>query len=193
MSKTILNAQDTRSHMKDTKEFSSKRNFLLLVLFLCALRVKKTATRIRSMENVSSSKRERGQSLMELALSMTFILILLAGVVDLGRAFFTYVTLRDATQEGAAFGAYEPEDESAIIQRAMQTSNSPVNLSAGAVQFDVDVSAACAGGEVTVTATYSDFPVTMPFLGALIGRQAFDISASSTDDVLTPLVCAPSS
>jgi Flp pilus assembly protein TadG len=145
------------------------------------------------MENVNFSKRERGQSLMELALSMTFILILLAGVVDLGRAFFTYITLRDAVQEGAAFGAYQPEDENAIIQRAMQTSNSPVNLSAGAVQFDVDVSAACAGGEVTVTATYYDFPVTMPFLGTLIGRQAFDISASSTDDVLTPLVCSSSS
>jgi hypothetical protein len=170
MISTILNTKDTRGHTKDTKEFSGKNNFVPLVLFLCALRVKKTDTRIRSMENVNFSKRERGQSLMELALSMTFILILLAGVVDLGRAF-----------------------ENAIIQRAMQTSNSPVNLSAGAVQFDVDVSAACAGGEVTVTATYSDFPVTMPFLGALIGRQAFDISASSTDDVLTPLVCAPSS
>ncbi|HZD56567.1 MAG TPA: hypothetical protein VE136_07590, partial [Anaerolineales bacterium] len=75
--------------------------------------------------------------------------------------------------------------------RAVQTSNSPVNLASGAVQFAVNVSAACAGGEVTVTATYADFPVTMPFLGTLIGRQAFDIRASSTDDVLTPMVCSP--
>jgi Flp pilus assembly protein TadG len=143
------------------------------------------------MQKVNFSKRERGQSLMELALSMTFILILLAGVVDLGRAFFTYITLRDAVQEGAAFGAYQSDDEAAIIQRAVQTSNSPVNLASGAIHFDVNVTAACAGGEVTVTATYYDFPVTMPFLGTLIGRQAFDIGASATDDVLTPMVCSP--
>ena len=140
------------------------------------------------------SRKERGQSLMELALSMTFILILLAGVVDLGRAFFTYITLRDAVQEGAAFGAYEPGDDSAITQRAAQTSNSPVNLTGDPnVVFNVSVSQACAGGDVRVTATYQDFPITMPFLGALVGRQTFDISASSTDDVLTPLVCSSSS
>jgi hypothetical protein len=61
------------------------------------------------------------------------------------------------------------------------------------VVFNVNVSQACAGGDVTVTATYQDFPITMPFLGALVGRQTFDISASSTDDVLTPLVCSSSS
>jgi Flp pilus assembly protein TadG len=146
------------------------------------------------MKRSDFSNSERGQSLMELALSMTFILILLAGVVDLGRAFFTYITLRDAAQEGAAFGAYEAGEEAAIRLRAMQTSNSPVNLTADPnVNFAINVSQACAGGEVTVTATYQDFPITMPVLGALVGRQSFDISASATDDVLTPLVCAPSS
>ncbi len=121
-------------------------------------------------------------------------MILLTGVLDLGRAFFTYITLRDAVQEGAAFGAYEPKDTSPIVQRAAQTSNSPVNLTGDPnVVFGVNVTKPCAGGEVTVTATYQNFPITMPFLGTLIGRQSFDITASSTDDVLTPLICTPSS
>ncbi len=138
-----------------------------------------------------ASIHERGQSMLELALSMTFILVLLAGVVDLGRAFFTYITLRDAVQEGAAFGAYAPENTGAILQRAAQTSNSPVNLSGDPnVVFAVSVSKACAGGEVTVTSTYQNFPITMPFLGTLVGRQTFDISATSTDDVIRPLVCS---
>ena len=56
--------------------------------------------------NHKSSKSERGQSLTELALSMVLMLILLAGVADLGRAFFTYVALRDAAQEGALYGSF---------------------------------------------------------------------------------------
>ena len=57
------------------------------------------------MEKIQKDKKESGQSLVELALSMTLLLILLAGVVDLGRAFFTYIALRDAAQEGASYAA----------------------------------------------------------------------------------------
>jgi len=50
-------------------------------------------------------KREQGQSLVEFTMSITFLLLLVAGVVDLGRAFFTYIALRDAAQEGAAYAS----------------------------------------------------------------------------------------
>ena len=45
--------------------------------------------------------KERAQSLTELAISFTFLMLLLAGSVDLARAFFFYLTLADASQEGA--------------------------------------------------------------------------------------------
>ncbi len=54
-------------------------------------------------ENVNP--KEQGQSLVELAMSLVILLTLLAGLVDFGRAFFTFVALRDAAQEGAAYAS----------------------------------------------------------------------------------------
>ena len=143
---------------------------------------------------------ERGQSLSELALFLTFLFILLAGVVDLGRAFFTYITLRDAAQEGALYASYKPTDCGGAIARAKETTKaegsaiSPVDL-----QNDVNVNVSCIidkpcaatesynGGEAQIIVTYSNFPVTMPFLGTLLGSQSFEISASSTNDVVSPM------
>lgn len=158
-----------------------------------------------------STNSEKGQSLTELAISLTFLLILLGGVVDLGRAFFTYITLRDAAQEGALYGSYYVYDKDlswcGIVKRVRETSNTPFNLN----DVTVDVKFASdpgtytfnksdpydpgscptlaatpsAGDEVQVTVTYKDFQITMPFMGALIGSQKISISASIKDRVVT--------
>ena len=44
---------------------------------------------------------ERGQSLVELALVLPLLILLLAGVADLGRAFFSYIQITNAAREGA--------------------------------------------------------------------------------------------
>ena len=48
-------------------------------------------------------QRQRGQSLVELAISLMIILWLLAGAIDFGIGFFSYVAIRDAAQEGALY------------------------------------------------------------------------------------------
>jgi len=48
---------------------------------------------------------KRGQSLVELSISLMVILMLLSGAVDFGMALFSYTTLRDAAQEGALYGS----------------------------------------------------------------------------------------
>ena len=48
---------------------------------------------------------ERGQSLVEFAISLVIILWLLAGAVEFGIALFQYIQLRDAAQEGALYGS----------------------------------------------------------------------------------------
>jgi TadE-like protein len=53
-------------------------------------------------------KLQRGQSLMELALSLTVLVLVVSGVVDLGRAFFTKITLDSAISEGAHWLAAYP-------------------------------------------------------------------------------------
>jgi len=42
---------------------------------------------------------EKGQSLVEFAFGLVILMILISGIVDLGRAFFTYMALNDAAQE----------------------------------------------------------------------------------------------
>ena len=44
---------------------------------------------------------ERGQSLVELALVMPLLILLLTGIADLGRAFYSYIQITNAAREGA--------------------------------------------------------------------------------------------
>ncbi len=54
------------------------------------------------------ARKQGGQSLVELAISLTVMLLLLAGAVTFGMAFFSYVAIRDAAQEGALYGSFNP-------------------------------------------------------------------------------------
>lgn len=49
------------------------------------------------------------QSIVEFALILPVLLLLVAGAIDLGRAYFTVVSLENAVKEGAFFGARDPE------------------------------------------------------------------------------------
>jgi len=133
---------------------------------------------------------ERGQSLAEMAMMMSFLLILLVGVVDLGRGFFVYLALRDAAQEGALFGSTDPTNVTDIETRVRNSSSLLENISVDphantTVVVTIDGSA-CTGGGITVRVTYENFPITMPFLGSIIGSQTVPISTAITDTILNP-------
>jgi hypothetical protein len=135
-----------------------------------------------------SAYHEKGQSLVEFAFSLVILLILISGIVDLGRAFFTYMALHDAAQEGAIYGSLNPEDTSGIIQRVRQTSQQPVNLMDASIievpdpKFQND--SPCEGSVIEVTVIYRDFPLTMPFMSTLIGKQSLDMSATVKDMIV---------
>ena len=128
-------------------------------------------------------KRERGQSLVEFTIGITFILIMLAGVLDLGRAFFTFISLRDAAQEGAVYGSLAPPDTAGIRARVRENAAWPVDFSTFTdAQIAVDLTGpACTGSEIKVTVEM-DFLLAAPF----IGGQVLPLSADATDTVLQP-------
>jgi hypothetical protein len=133
---------------------------------------------------------EKGQSLTEFGLSVAILLILLAGTVDAGRAFFTFMALRDAVQEGALWGSYNPTETSLIKDRVRRASNL-VQAIEDDPNADLDITVSwigdpCTGNGITVQATYRNFPVTMPFLGAILGSQEVPITARVTDTILAP-------
>lgn len=144
-------------------------------------------------------KSEKGQSLTEFALVLVFLLALLAGVFDLGRAFFAYIIIRDAAQEGAIFGAIAPKDDINVFSNAVadrvvaayvdpsNPSEVPIDINVMNVQVDI-IGSACAapGNSIRVTVDYS-LPVTMPFLGAIIGSQNVQLSTEVEDTILSPM------
>jgi Flp pilus assembly protein TadG len=145
-------------------------------------------------------KHERGQSLVELAISMLFMLYLLAGVAEFGIIFFQYVQLRDAAQEGALYGSVNPQAYRFIEDRVRGASNSPINLadmSKVTVSLYYDNTLVwrnhaaqgstnndCEGHSLKVTATFQH-PITMPFMSRFI-RNPLPLTAEVTDTILSP-------
>src|SRR5690349_17430746 len=148
-------------------------------------------------------KSERGQSLVELGISLLILLYLLAGAAELGVLFFQFVQLRDAAQEGALFGSINPPANAAdttkintIKQRALYSSpsRSPIDLiNDPNVTVSVVVTGQyCEGGALEVTVSYPH-RIFMPFIAALIGRSGqlpypnIPLNASVTDTILSPV------
>lgn len=61
------------------------------------------------MHKKSMRKLQSGQSLVEFALSSVVLLLLISGIVDLGRAFFSMVALNSVISEGAHWAAAYPQ------------------------------------------------------------------------------------
>lgn len=140
---------------------------------------------------------EKGQSLVELAVSITFLIILVAGVVDLGHAFFVYMGMRDAAQEGVVYGAMFPNQCEQIIKRIKDTSPDPnfdfdvfingvscVNIDG--TYASIPTADGCSGKEIKAAVKDTHFPITMPFLGTFLGGQEITLNAEVTGSVLRP-------
>jgi len=147
---------------------------------------KQRGQRVGRIDN-PTYKKQRGQSMVELAVSLMVILWLLAGAIDFGIGFLSYVAIRDAAQEGATYGSLHPTDTAAIVQRVRDSSSAPVNL-ADASSVTVTVATApgeaCAGHPLTVTVVY-DYPLMMPLIGLITGNP-IHLTAKSTSTILTP-------
>jgi len=63
------------------------------------------------------TKKESGQSMVELAVSFVVLMALLAGVVEFGRLSFHYIAMRDAAQEGASYASIFPNNNYEIFER----------------------------------------------------------------------------
>jgi hypothetical protein len=149
----------------------------------------------RRIKGEGSASTERGQSLVELAVSIVLLLVVLAGMVDLGRMFFYYIGMRDAAQEGSVYGIVNPTYCAQIAERARNILSDPTG-----VQIDVRIDGvscaaatanqACAGREIRVTVIDPDFPITMPFLGSILGHQSVNLKASVSGTILRPVCSA---
>ena len=146
-------------------------------------------------KNYSLTKKyERGQSLVELAISLTFIFLLLSGAVTFGMAYFSFLSLNDAAQEGALYGSLKPDDLTGIQNRVRATSTNPVDLSqlpSSQIVVSYNNGKDCQGvtgttpNSITVTITYT-YHIFMPFISAAIGGNTIPLTGTATDTILMP-------
>ena len=146
---------------------------------------------MKKIQTIKAS--ERGQSLVERAAGLLVLLILVMGIIDLGRVLFYYTTLRDAAQEGAVYGAINPQDCAGIYTRA----RAPLaNSTEGSIDVDVrmngvecnnaPIANACSGQQIEVTVTQPNFPLTTPILGFFLGTEHLKLESSVTGTILRP-------
>ncbi|MBI3360843.1 MAG: pilus assembly protein [Chloroflexi bacterium] len=148
---------------------------------------------MRHFARVSESKLERGQSLVELALMMTVLVLLLAGVLDLARAYYSYLALRDAAGEGAYYASIHPSwktsadnpDPDNITYRVKNAAPSGGFVSFTAAAVTVTAPSISAGNYITVTVSTS-YRIITAFIGGIVGSQTLPLSATSSAKILSP-------
>lgn len=137
-------------------------------------------------------KHEKGQSLVELAFTVVLLMIMIAGIVDLGRIFFHYITMRDSAMEGIAYGSIQPSNCAQIVERIRSSLNDPYTMTISILMNGEScstasaVSDACTGNDIEITVTDEEFPITMPFLGTFLGKQSISLETTVHGTILRP-------
>jgi Flp pilus assembly protein TadG len=132
--------------------------------------------------------------MIEFAITMIIVLILLVAVADFARAFYTYISLRDAAQEGAVYGSMCPSNIDRIEDHVRFSSNFPVDLTdethVQVICTFLNTGSACGsetpvpGTGIRVVVNYDNFELTTPLLGSFLGGQTLDLSATVEDIIL---------
>ncbi len=143
---------------------------------------------------LGSRRPARGQSLVEVAVALPILLVILAAIVDLGRAIDAYITITNGAREGARYGALHPNDEGNIALRTVNEANgSGTNLTAVSLTTDnvnvtfPDDGARWAGATVRVTVSY-----IMPmYFGGMVGLFELPIHKSADMEIIYSSISPP--
>ncbi len=151
---------------------------------------------------------EKGQGLLELALVILILILVVSGIVDLGRVLFYYQAMRDAAQEGAAYGSAFPvliDDDTdpptmtsncgQIYQRIEDNlPDDNINIAVFIENVDCkadtfDLRTACAPNNLKIEIRKPDFPIIMPVSSFFVGSTVA-LDASITATIIQPY-CNP--
>ncbi len=149
--------------------------------------------------------RPRGQALVELALVIPVLFLLLAGALDLGRLFYSQITIRNAAREGALEASVNPTSFQAgqacndttnrVMCRAItESQNSFVTVAPANVSLTCNPTSCATGlGNTVALRVTGTFQLIMPLLSVFTGGQTFTIESTATAQIATApsLAAAP--
>jgi Flp pilus assembly protein TadG len=153
-----------------------------------------------------SDDRTVGQALVELALILPVLLILVLGAVDLGRVFYSQITVTNAAREGALEAARNPDsydagqgcdvDDNRVMCRA-------INEAGGSfvTVLPADVTMSCtpsctpgtpASPHTVAVSVQGHFSLLTPLMAVFTGGTNMTLSATaSATIVMTPTLGSP--
>jgi hypothetical protein len=127
---------------------------------------------------------ERGAAVVELAFVSILLILLVAGIVDIGRVLFANIGLQEAAQEGAIYGSFQPNgDIEARINEAVEYP--PIDSIVITCVEDVPDAFT---DQIAVTVTHSVDLIT-PIVGQWFGGS-IDLSRTVTGQVFKEAVGA---
>ena len=148
----------------------------------------------RNHLGTSGSSRERGQSLVEFALVVPVFLLLMFGIIDFGRLFFSQMTLQHAMREAGRFGVTgrhldDPNNPGTQLSRVNSIITTARNAASGLDITNIRVTSSStgtnqnAGGPsdtMTVSIT-SRLRLITPMIGRYFGTNGvYTFTASTT-------------
>jgi Flp pilus assembly protein TadG len=157
--------------------------------------------RDHSLRRARKARGERGQSLVEFSLMMIFLVVLLMGVLDLARAYFTYLGLKDAAAEGAYFGSAFPQcvdddvggacgGDHNIDFRVRNTALRGGLIDWADARVATTLPATLEAGQVlTVTVDYN-YTLLTPFVGTIVNGQTLTLTARSAATIIRVPNCS---
>jgi Flp pilus assembly protein TadG len=113
---------------------------------------------------------DRGAAAVEMAIVSMFLLVLVLGIVDVGRAITTNISVRDAVQEGAMYGAFTRDVTTAEIDARVKASVSEPDLTTASITVycEADPRDLQDGTRVRVEMIY-DVDLITPIVGPALG------------------------
>lgn len=118
---------------------------------------------------------ERGAATVEFAMFAMFLILIVAGIVDLGRGMYTAIALNDAVQEGAIYAAFTDDAGGTAItatdikNRVVASTSEPeLDIANVVVTCETQARAKQSGSRITVEVTHTVDLIT-PFISDWFG------------------------
>ncbi|MFN8377521.1 MAG: TadE/TadG family type IV pilus assembly protein [Anaerolineae bacterium] len=149
---------------------------------------------------------EKGQSLVEMAVGFVILVIILGGLLDLGRVYFIYLALEDGAGEGAIYLAINPSCRTAADGAAFTPNPcaNPNNAEYRALNSGGDM-VEWSSADVTVKRTYNcdlpepatygvgekvcvrlsyQFPLLTPIIPPIAGVNPLTLTVTATQTII---------
>lgn len=153
------------------------------------------------LQALNRGRLEKGQSLVEMSIGMVVLIMLISGLLDLGRLYFTYVALEDSVGEAALYLALNPDcptaasgpqcaDPNNAQYRARRSGTGPATSSFNVVDWElvnvfVDGPPAVWGvGEMVTVRIEYPFRLLTPVIPRIAGVNPITLYATASSIIL---------